>query len=78
MSLSTAVKELVENSLDAGAKNIEVKLNNYGADLIEVSDDGSGISAANFKALSKSLTRLIRFATVKERVAQFVFACPLS
>ena len=53
LTLSTAVKELVENSLDAGAKNIEVNLVNYGADRIQVSDDGAGIRADNFQALSK-------------------------
>lgn len=46
-SVSTAVKELVENSLDAGSKNIQVKLKNYGLDSIEVKDDGFGISCEN-------------------------------
>lgn len=54
LSLSTAVKELVENSLDAGAKNIEVRLTEYGANGIEVTDDGLGIEPENFQALSKS------------------------
>ena len=59
LSLATAVKELVENSLDAGAKNIEVKLGDYGSSFIEVSDDGGGIERENFQALSMSTTTLI-------------------
>ncbi len=51
MSLATAVKELVENSIDANANNIEIKLKDYGMDTIEVHDNGSGIEEKDYEAL---------------------------
>ncbi|XP_069889614.1 mismatch repair endonuclease PMS2 isoform X2 [Dipodomys merriami] len=52
LSLSTAVKELVENSVDAGATSIDLRLKDYGADLIEVSDNGCGVEEENFEGLA--------------------------
>ncbi|KAG2651966.1 DNA mismatch repair protein PMS1-like [Panicum virgatum] len=50
--LSSAVKELAENSLDAGATSVEVSLKAYGEEWFKVADNGCGISPANFQALA--------------------------
>ena len=39
---SSAVKELIENALDANAKNIIIEIENGGVDLIKITDDGDG------------------------------------
>ena len=54
---ASAVKELVENALDAGASAVAVKLSAGGLDLIEVTDDGSGMSLADMRlALERHAT----------------------
>ena len=56
---ASIVKELIENSIDAGAENIEINIKDGGRELIKVKDDGHGIlpedieSAFNRYATSK-------------------------
>ena len=40
---SSVIKELIENSIDAHAKKIDIYLKNGGIDLMKVIDDGSGM-----------------------------------
>jgi DNA mismatch repair protein MutL len=46
---ASAVKELVENALDAGARRIDIAITGGGADLILVEDDGEGMDEADLR-----------------------------
>ncbi|MCR5207773.1 MAG: DNA mismatch repair endonuclease MutL [Eubacterium sp.] len=46
---SSVVKEMLENSVDAGAKNITVEIKNGGSTYIRITDDGSGIPKSEVK-----------------------------
>lgn len=41
---ASAVKELIENSLDAGSKRIDIEIHNGGRNLVSISDDGCGMT----------------------------------
>ncbi|KAJ6219168.1 hypothetical protein RDWZM_004980 [Blomia tropicalis] len=51
--MAVAVKELIENSVDANAKSLSIRFVEYGKDLIEVIDNGDGIENDNFCRLGK-------------------------
>ncbi len=61
----SVVKELIENSLDAGARHITIQLEGGGLRRIEVADDGCGISAADMQlAFSRFATS--KLATIED------------
>ncbi len=53
---ASAVKELVENSLDADADSVDVTVEAGGTDLIRVADDGHGMSEADLRAAVREHT----------------------
>ncbi|KAG0286996.1 Mismatch repair endonuclease pms2 [Linnemannia gamsii] len=52
LDMATAVKELLENSLDAGSSSIVVKFKQNGLEYITVTDNGCGITDANLETLA--------------------------
>lgn len=60
---ASVVKEMVENSIDAGATHITVEISRGGITYIRVTDDGCGIESADVKKA------FLRHATSKIRVA---------
>lgn len=65
---ASCLKELVENSLDAGARSIRVLVRDAGKSLVQVIDDGSGMSVSDARMAFE------RHATSKIRAAQDLFS----
>jgi DNA mismatch repair protein MutL len=71
---ASAVKELIENALDAGATRIEVEIESGGVSLIRVRDDGSGMSPEDaHRALRRHATSKIQSADDLARVETLGF-----
>src|SRR5438067_5530399 len=70
---SSALKELLENSLDAGAGRVSVRLHAGGLELIEVADDGCGMRAEDMRlALERHATSKLPDDSI-DRVTSFGF-----
>lgn len=65
---ASLVKELIENSVDAGSKSIKVIIKNAGRTLVQVIDDGSGMSETDARLSFE------RHATSKIRQAEELFS----
>lgn len=65
---ASVIKELVENSVDAGARHIQVLVTDAGRTAIQVIDDGKGMSETDARLSFE------RHATSKIRQAQDLFA----
>jgi DNA mismatch repair protein MutL len=65
---ASVLKEIVENSIDAGATSIEVVVEDSGFALVQVTDNGSGMSRENLERSA------LRHTTSKIRRAEDLFA----
>lgn len=71
---SSVVKEMIENSVDAGAKNITVEIKNGGSTYIRITDDGCGISREDVKKVFVShATSKIKESDDLDRIATLGF-----
>lgn len=64
---ASAVKEMVENAIDAGAKHIQLIIKEAGRNLVQVIDDGKGMSPTDARMAFE------RHATSKIRKAEDLF-----
>ncbi len=71
---AAVIKELLENSIDSGAKRIDVEFRHGGRSSMRVEDDGAGMSRDDaLLALERHATSKIREAADLERVSSFGF-----
>ena len=55
---SSVIKELVENSIDSGAKHITVEIKNGGTTYMRVTDDGCGMAFEDVPTVLRSLSAI--------------------
>ena len=71
---ASILKELIENALDAGAKNIQIEADNGGIKRLKIIDDGHGIARHDLSlALSRHATSKIANMTDLEQIATLGF-----
>lgn len=71
---SSVIKELVENSIDAGAKNITVEIKNGGTTFMRVADDGCGIYRDDIqKAFLRHATSKVKTANDLDMISTLGF-----
>jgi len=71
---ASAVKEMVENSIDAGATNIQIEVKNGGISYIRITDNGKGIMLDDMEiAFERHATSKIRHAEDLENVKSMGF-----
>lgn len=73
-NVSGAVKELVENSLDAGATVVEVRLEDFGFSRAEVRDNGAGVPKSQVPLMVQphATSKICEFSDL-ERVGSYGF-----
>lgn len=71
---ASVIKELVENSIDAGAKNITVEIKNGGTTFMRVSDDGCGIMRDDIRvAFLRHATSKVKCQTDLDKISTLGF-----
>ena len=75
LDISSCAKELIENSIDAGATNVEIRIREFGLESVEVSENGSGVARDDIQMLTMkyATSKLRTFKDLESGVETFGF-----